>query len=320
MPRIVAIGEALVEVMRVERDQPLDQPALFSGPYPSGAPAILASAAARLGAAVGFIGSVGRDAFGDCIRNRLLADGIDCSALAEWDDYLTGIAFVAYASDGSRSFVFHMAQAAAGRVTMEQIPSGYLDDVAFLHIMGSSLSGSVEMRETCYEAARIVCANGGQVSLDPNLRPELLPLAQIRAVCQPILALCSVVLPSGEELLTLTGQETVSDGVACLLDDGVEIVALKQGDQGSTLYTRDTAIRTPAYSVDEVDPTGAGDCFDAAVLVGLSEGWPLAQCALFANAAGALATTRLGPMEGAFPRADVLRFMAEQGRPHNLFA
>ena len=86
MVAILSIGEALVEVMRAERDVPLDRPGSLVGPYPSGAPAILASAAARLGASVGFCGTVGEDAFGHCVHRRLLADGIDCAALRRTRD------------------------------------------------------------------------------------------------------------------------------------------------------------------------------------------------------------------------------------------
>ena len=162
MPHIVSVGEALVEIMRTERDRPLDRPAEFSGPYPSGAPAIFASAAARLGALVGFIGSVGEDAFGDCIVNRLLADGIDCSAVRRVSDRLTGIAFVAYRSNGERSFVFHMAQSAAVEMDVEQIPANFLSDVRYLHVMGSSLSSSEAMRATCYAVAATVHAQGAR--------------------------------------------------------------------------------------------------------------------------------------------------------------
>ena len=95
----------------------------------------------------------------------------------------------------------------------------------------------------------------------------------------------------------------------------VRLVALKRGAQGSTLYTPEGALDVPPFQVEEVDPTGAGDCYAAALLVALDEGLPLAVAGAFANAAGALATTRLGPMEGAFPREEVLAFMAAQGRP-----
>ncbi len=315
MATIVTVGEALVEIMRIERDRPLDTPALFSGPYPSGAPAISASCAARLGASVGFIGAVGQDAFGDCIRQRLAAEGIDCAALAVHAHLLTAIAFVAYRSDGSRSFVFHLPQSAAAQVNPEQLPAGYLNDTRYLHIMGSSLSASEPLRETCYALAAAVHAAGGVVSLDPNLRPELMPVEHIRAVCEPILERARIVMPSGAELASLTGAPTPETGAQALLERGIEIVALKRGEAGSTLYTAQGALDIPPYRVTEVDPTGAGDCFDAALLVGLSEGWALAKAGLFANAVGALATTRLGPMEGAFSRDEVLRFMAKQGRP-----
>ena len=103
--------------------------------------------------------------------------------------------------------------------------------------------------------------------------------------------------------------------MAHLLSRGVKLVALKRGAQGSTLYSADEVIEVPPYKVDEVDPTGAGDCYGAALLVVLSLGWPLAQAGLLANAVGALATTRLGPMEGTFSLDEVREFMAAQGRP-----
>jgi len=200
-------------------------------------------------------------------------------------------------------------------VDEEQIPPDYFADTRYLHLMGSSLTFSEGMRRACYRAAEIVAAQGGVVSLDPNLRPELLPVEQIHAICEPVMRVCRIVCPSGEELATLSGADSPEEGARRLLGRGVELVALKRGEQGSTLYTRQGALDIAPYRVTEVDPTGAGDCFDAALLVGLGQGWPLAKAGRFANAVGALATTRLGPMEGAFPRAEVEAFMREQGRP-----
>jgi sugar/nucleoside kinase (ribokinase family) len=314
MPKLVAIGEALVEV-RTGLDQPLDRPAPFVGPFPSGAPAILADAAARLGANAGFMGTIGNDAFGDCIARRLLQDGVDCAALRRDPTRVTGTAFVSYRSDGSRSFLFHLAESAAAQISLAQIPAGWLDSASTVHIMGSSLSAGTEMREACYAIAREVAARGGTVSLDPNLRPELIAPERIRAVCEPVLACARVVFPSGAELAALTGEAKTDAGAEHLLRRGIEIVALKKGDQGSTVYTRAGILDVDPYPVQEVDPTGAGDCYDAAFLVGLSEGWDLATIGRFANAAGALATTRQGPMEGAHTRAEVLQFMQDAGRP-----
>lgn len=315
MATIITVGEALVEIMRTERGVPLNRPGPLAGPFPSGAPAITASAAARLGASVAFVGTVGADAFGDCLLQRLRADGIDCGGVRRLADRLTGIAFVAYRSDGGRDFVFHLRDAAGAVVTADQAPASILEGARYIHIMGSSLSVSEALRHTCYDLAARVHAQGGAVSLDPNLRPELLPVEQIRAVCQPILDLATIVFPSGPELATLSGLDDADAGARALLERGVEIVALKRGERGSTIYTRQGALDVAPYRVAEVDPTGAGDCFDAAFLVGLSRGWPLGKVARLANAVGALATTRLGPMEGAFSLEAVAAFMAEQGRP-----
>jgi sugar/nucleoside kinase (ribokinase family) len=315
MTSIVTVGEALVEIMRTERGAALDRPDTFSGPYPSGAPAIFASAAARLDASVGFVGTVGRDAFGDCVFDRLRSDGVDVSAMRRESEFLTGIAFVAYAADGTRSFIFHLPRSAAAHVTPDQLPAGFVEGIEYLHIMGSSLSISEELRETCYTLARQVYENGGTVSLDPNLRPELLPEERIRAVCDPVVEVAEIVLPSGEELASLTGEAKASQAAAKLLARGVEMVALKRGARGSSVYTREETIDIPPYQVEEMDPTGAGDCYDAAFVIGLSKGWPLEATARYANAVGALATTRLGPMEGTFDHEYVTDFMATQEAP-----
>ena len=315
MPSIIAVGEALVEIMRTELDRPLDRPAAFAGPFPSGAPAIFASAAARLGESVGMVATVGDDAFGRCISDRLGADGLDLGALQVSRSKLTGMAFVSYRSDGERSFLFHLRDAAAADVSLDQIPDGYLDDVRHLHIAGSSLSVGASLREACYALAQRVHRRGGAISLDPNLRPELMPVAEIRAICQPILDVATYVLPSGAELLGLVDAATPEQGAQELLRRGVKLVALKRGAEGSTLYTSDGALDVPPYHVAEVDPTGAGDCYAAGLVTAILRRWDLATAGMLANAVGALATTRLGPMEGAFSMEEVTRFMAEQGRP-----
>ena len=63
---VISLGELLVEIMRKEVDQPLDRPADFVGPFPSGAPAIFADAVAKLGHSAGFVGALGNDDFARC--------------------------------------------------------------------------------------------------------------------------------------------------------------------------------------------------------------------------------------------------------------
>jgi sugar/nucleoside kinase (ribokinase family) len=242
--------------------------------------------------------------------DRLKADGLDVTYCPRVPGRATGVAFVTYFSDGSRRFLYHIAHAAAGQ--MPALEAAYFEGIGFLHICGSSLSVSEEMRSACYRAVEFTKAAGGRVSFDPNLRPELLGGEEaLRRICSPVLAAAHVVLPSGEEAELLAGVSGADEACRGLLDLGPEVVARKKGAEGCSIHTSEGVIDAPAFQVEAVDPTGAGDCFDAGFVVGLIEELPLEQVGRLANACGALGATRKGPMEGAFPRDQVEQFMRD---------
>lgn len=309
MPEVVAVGEALVEIMRRGLGLPLDVVGEFLGPYPSGAPAIFADQVARLGHRVAFVGAVGQDAFGRIIIDRLETDGVVTTELVAMPHLSTGVAFVTYRQDGSREFIFHMGNAAAG--ALPDVPEVYLAGAQWLHICGSTLAASARMREVCYRAVDNALRLGCDVSFDPNLRPELLMggLEEFRALCEPVLARASLVLPGTSELAALTGEEDPEAGAEKLLERGASLVAVKLGASGCLLRTREECLQLPPYPVEVIDPTGAGDCFAAGVVCGLLEGLPLEEIGRLANACGALAATEQGPMEGAKFRSEVEAFM-----------
>ena len=311
MPDIVAIGEALVEIMRPRVGVPLNVPDELVGPYPSGAPAIFADQVARLGHTIAFVGAVGKDAFGDMIVERLRDDGVEIDYLVRAESVATGVAFVTYREDGSREFIFHIANAAAGE--MPAVPAELVENARWLHICGSTLAAGGELRRKCIEAAELAVQCGCDISFDPNLRPELLPggYAQFREICWPVLSRASVVLPGAEELLALTGMDDPVEGARALIEAGARLVAVKLGAQGCLMCSRDEMVRVGAFDVRVVDPTGAGDCFDAGVVCGLMEEKPLAEIGELANACGALGASERGPMEGAKFRPEVDAFIRE---------
>ncbi|MCX7597912.1 MAG: sugar kinase [Armatimonadetes bacterium] len=312
MPEVVAVGEALVEIMRRGAGVPLEVVGEFVGPYASGAPAIFADQVARLGHRVAFVGAVGQDAFGRIIIDRLEADGVMTTELVAMPHLSTGVAFITYRKDGSREFIFHMGNAASG--ALPTVPEMYLARAQWLHICGSTLAASSRMRDVCYKAVEDAHRLGCDVSFDPNLRPELLMggLEEFRALCEPVLARAALVLPGATELAALTGEDDPQAGAEKLLDRGARIVAVKLGPDGCLLCTPEQSLRLPPYPVEVVDPTGAGDCFAAGVVCGLLEGLPLEEIGRLANACGALAATEQGPMEGAKFRADVEAFIRQQ--------
>ena len=305
---ILTIGEALVEVMRTDVDQPLDRPGPFTGPYPSGAPFIFAVQAARLGMKTAAIGSVGADAFGDCLLNHLRADGVSTAGVRQLHDQPTGVAFVSYQADGSRSFVFSLG--AGGQLTADMLLPELFDGLRCFHIMGSTLSMSADALAVGRLALRMAIAAGALISFDPNLRPELLPPDAARTAFADFIAAADVLLPTEAELLALSGADNVEQAVADLLSERPErLIVVTRGARGCTLYSADGQVDVPGYVVGEVDPTGAGDCFDAGFLSELLAGESPADAARLANACGALAVGAKGPMSGAKSRAEVERFL-----------
>ena len=197
MKSIWTVGEALCEIMRIDTDAGLDTPELFKGPYPSGAPAIFIDTAAKLGTPSGLIGTVGNDAFGACIRRRLLADGADCSLLATNAMLSTAVAFVAYTSDGDRTFIFHIGNAAAGDI---HYPEHMPENVGIFHVMGCAMMPSPAMADCVMRAAEHYYEQGALISFDPNIRIESLHDQDLQELVRPIMERCSILLPGVEEL------------------------------------------------------------------------------------------------------------------------
>jgi sugar/nucleoside kinase (ribokinase family) len=217
----------------------------------------------------------------------------------------TGCAFVAYAADGGREFVFHIRHSAAGAMDAARLSPDWFAGVQWLHLSGSTIALSAGSRAACLRALELTRAAGGRLSFDPNLRPELMTVTEARRVFEPYLEAADLLVPTAAEARALTAAADDDGAAARLLVGRDRLVILKRGAAGCTLYNGTERIDAPGFRVEEVDPTGAGDCFNAACLAGLEAGWPLARLGRFANAAGALSVTRQGPMEGAPTRSAV---------------
>ena len=312
--QVLAAGELIVELMRPAAGQSLDITGEFKGPYPSGAPANFADASARIGKRTGFVGSTGQDSFGQLLRDRFKRDGIDGKLIASVKRKTTGCAFVAYDKKGGRKFIFHIAGTASDRLPPPARAARYAGSFRHLHLMGCSLAISRSMRETCIAVAQAVKKAGGSVSLDPNLRPELLSAEECRGILLPVVRLSDIVLPSGREASLLVHEADSDKACLRLLEMGVKVIVLKLGESGCRVFSADGAIDVPGFKVKAVDPTGAGDCFDAGFISGYLDNLTLYEAARLANAMGALAASRMGPMEGTFSRKEVMAFMKRRGK------
>jgi fructokinase len=312
MAEIVTFGELLVEFVATRTGQTFDEPGTFEGPFASGAPAIFADQAARQGVSAAIVGCVGQDAFGDAVLQRLADGGVSIHNVARCADRPTGTAFVAYRVDGGRQFVFNIAQSASGLLDANSIRPELFEGCRWLHIMGSSLynQGAISAARAAMDEAR---RGGCKISFDPNIRPELTGSAGVQRALWETLEICDLFLPSEADLPFFHPNLASDDAVGKFLEQpSLEAVVLKRGAAGSVYVASNQRIDAGAFEVAEVDPTGAGDCFCGTFLACLAQGLPVRQALIRANAAGAMAVLRRGPMEGNSSKEELDRFVAER--------
>jgi sugar/nucleoside kinase (ribokinase family) len=310
----ITIGEILVEIMADSRGSGFLEPIELTGPYPSGAPAIFIDQCARMGGAAGIVASVGNDDFGRLNIERLRADGADVSAISVSDDYPTGSAFVRYRDDGSRDFVFNIAKSAAAQLSLTSEAKALIARAGHLHVMGTAFAipGAWDIMD---HAIGTIKGRGGSISFDPNLRKELLGRPDMQERFARLVEIADLLLPSGDELFVAAGMDGEDTAVRSLLAGHATEIALKRGEHGSTFFGADGArIDCPAFKVEEIDPTGAGDCFGGAYVACRRLGMPAGTALDYANAAGARNVTVRGPMEGAGTRRELDDFIAATGR------
>jgi len=310
----VCIGEILVEIVATTQGEGFVDAQPLYGPYPSGAPAIFIDQCGRTGGSAAMIGAVGDDDFGRVNVDRLKRDGVDVSAISVDPDFPTGSAFVRYRRDGSRDFVFNIAKSAAARFGWTEAVEALVERAGHVHVMGSALS-MASATDVIDRAVDTVKRRGGTLSLDPNLRKELRLDPAVEQRFARLVASSDVLLPSGEELERAAGVEGESRAIERLFEIGVKEIVLKRGANGASLLAPDGhRLDAPTFVVEEVDPTGAGDCFGGAYVACRRLGMPPDKALTYACAAGARNVTVRGPMEGAGTLAELDEFIARTER------
>jgi sugar/nucleoside kinase (ribokinase family) len=306
MSEVWTMGELLVEIMRPKAGMSLYEIGEFRGPFPSGAAGIFIDTVARLGHSASIISGVGEDDFGRCVLDRFRTDGVSTDFIEVIANKSTGVAFVTYFKDGSRRFIYHWDGTPA---VMAETPSAEKlreTGCRFFHVMGCSLMANDDFRQRVFDTVELFAAKGARITFDPNIRFELLAGRSFEEIAGPILRCCSILFPGESELMLLSGCTEVPTAVETLFQRyPLEIIVLKRGNRGCSVYTPAQKVEIPAFKIREVDPTGAGDCFDAGFLCGQLDGRSLIESARLAAAAGALNAMAFGPMEGEITRKSI---------------
>lgn len=313
--KIGCIGDLLVEFVCATKNGRHARLATYSGPFPSGAAGIFIDQAAQTGGDCIFVGGVGDDAFGQVVLGRLVEHGVDARLIKIVKGVPTGTAFVSYNDDGSRDFVYNIILSAAAKFEADDATLAALDAFGLdvMHVSGSAL-GDADMAAKVLRVCKTLHKKGVKISFDPNVRKELVGNPAYFASVREMIDICSVFLPSDDDAVALFPGRDLAGYAADFFARGADYVVLKKGDKGCEGVSRQgERIGLPAHRVEVQDPTGAGDCFCATFVTLIAAGKHGFRKTLeLANAAGALAVTKVGPMEGNSSLATLEAFLAQR--------
>jgi len=222
----------------------------------------------------------------------------------------TSNAAIASARAGARvAYLSRLGQDHWGHLLMQPADvqahwSGLISRSRWLHLSGISLAISPSACDTALAALALARQSGTRIALDANLRLSLWPLERARACMAEAVRLCDLFLPSLDEMADLTGLQDPEAVLDCSHAHGARQVVLKLGADGAIVSEQGQRTRLAPLRVQEVDATGAGDCFAGNLLARLCAGDSLPQAALYANAAAALSVQGRGAVAPLpFPEA-----------------
>ena len=279
-----------------------------------GAESNVAIGAARLGAAVTWIGRLGNDATGDLIERRLVAEGVRVHAIR--GSGFTGIMLRHRRFAGHTEVDYHRAGSAASGLSPSDIPDNLLRQASILHVTGITPALSTSAREAVFDAVQRARSLGITVCVDVNFRAKLWEQVTAAPVLRTLASLADVLLATvAEARLVVGNHNSASSGELARAAAGLgpQEVIIKDGARGCAALIGGTSYEMSAPAVPVADIVGAGDAFAAGYLAEHLSGLGPAHRLRTAVAAGTYAVMVPGDCEGLPSRRD-LQIMAGAAR------
>lgn len=261
-----------------------------------------AVAAARLGIPTQIVGRVGGDEFGRQLLADLQTAGVQTDGVLVDETTSSGVAVITVDDRGENNIIIIAgANGQLNETDVERL-SDRLSGAAALLMQLEIPMPVVQL------AAQAAHSAGVPVILDPapaqDIPNELYPLVDI-------------ITPNQLEASQLVGfpvdgEETAAQASAVLRQRGVGSAIVKLGDRGVLCATAEETFFVPAFSVQAVDTVAAGDAFNGALAVALSEGRPLREAVVWGAAAGAISATKAGAQPSLPDRKTFEAFLKEQ--------
>ena len=252
-----------------------------------------AVALSRLGKKVQWISNVGDDDAGKKILDYATENGLDISGVKVEAGLATSITIVLVEKSGERIFLTN-PQGSMRKLAEEDILPHVdgMGDIVCLASMFVSTTLGIDATERLFKKVK---AAGKILAFDMKFPHYGETLKDMRGM----LSQADYFFPNEDELASLTGETDIYKNISTLLNYGLKCAVVKRGGKGCIIATKDEQIKIPACHVEKViDTTGAGDCFAAGFLYGLSEGWRLEDCGKFACAVASCSVEEVGAVAG----------------------
>ncbi len=289
---VLSVGRISVDLYAVEPNVGFEGQQSFQKSV-GGSPTNVAVAAAQLGRRVGLATKVGDDKFGEYVRTRLAGWGVLTDYVGVQHGAQTPLALAALTPPETPTVIFYRGPAAPDTtLTLDDVPADVVSDANILWISQGSLSqGSTA--ESCLHWMSLRTREQHTI-LDLDYRPALWETVDAaRAMATRAISLATIVVGNREECEVAVGTSDPDSAADRLLEAGVRLAIIKLGADGVLLATASERVRIPAIPITLVCGLGAGDAFGGALCHGLLNEWGLEEIGKFANAAGALVSTKL---------------------------
>jgi ribokinase len=295
VPRVLVVGSANVDFTMALARLPQAGETVTNGTLlvnHGGKGANQAVAARRLGADVRLIGCVGDDTSGRAVRAALAAEGVGTAGVMTSAAAATGTALIIVDREGRNQIA--VAPGANRALTVEHV-RGRREDFAWAEIVVASCEVPLETVRCALELA-----HGAGV-------PTILNPAPVPDAGVDFLELVDYLTPNAGEATRLSGVASDEQAAAALRAAGARCVLVTLGERGVLACAEGPQRHVPAFRVDAVDTTAAGDGFNGALAVALTEGRELLAAVRFASAAAAIVCTRRGAQASLPLRTEVDR-------------
>lgn len=298
--RIIVIGSSNTDMVIKADRLPKPGETILGGSFimnHGGKGANQAVAAARLGGDVTFICKVGNDLFGSDAIEMFRKEEIETAYIGIAEQQPSGVALINVDCNGENTIV--VASGANSSLSIEDIDKAEAA-IKDAHIMVMQLEVPIE---TVTYAAKVAKRNNTMVILNPAPAPcAKLPEALLKNVDMLIPNVTEAEILSG---ITVDSEESAKEAIHCIMAQGVKTVILTLGTKGALAFYEGEYIHIPAFIVDAIDTTAAGDTFCGALCVALSEGQNLKDGIRFACKASSISVTRMGAQKSMPVRNEI---------------